>query len=124
MTEHNQPQPALVGSAAVAVVEVLPSTTTTGRSRAGSAGDLKALHADLTAAYQEYLEMAKIKPSMLSPAMLGLIQQFLRHNEITAEAPQKAEIGALQGRLEQRRKLREIGPADQNRVNLNQTKRA
>lgn len=42
-------------------------------------------HADLTVAYREYLELAKIKPNMLNPSMLGLIEQFLRYNEITAE---------------------------------------
>jgi hypothetical protein len=84
----------------VAVQEVYPPAPPAPRgTKSGSTEDLKALHADLTAAYREYLEMAKIKPSMLNPAMLGLIQQFLRHNEIAAEAPQQAEMNALEKRL-------------------------
>jgi hypothetical protein len=57
----------------VAVQEVFPPAPPAPRgTKSGSTEDLKALHADLTAAYREYLEMAKIKPSMLNPAMLGL----------------------------------------------------
>lgn len=120
MTEHNEA--VTDGLHAVAVGEVIPPA---GRgTKAGSTEALKALHADLTAAYQHYLEMAKIKPSMLNPAMLGLIQQFLKHNEITAEVPQKDEVASMQARLEHRRKLREIGPTSQGRVNLSQAKRA
>jgi len=89
-------------------------------TKAGSTEDLKALHSDLTAAYREYLEMAKIKPSMLNPSMLALIQQFLRYNEITAEAPQQAEMSALEKRLEQKRKARERGLESQKIVSLNQ----
>lgn len=93
-------------------------------TKAGRAEDLKALHADLTGTYREYLEMAKIKPSMLNPAMLGLIQQFLRHNDITAEAPQQAEVDALQKRLEQKRLARGNDLARQNITSLHQSKRA
>jgi hypothetical protein len=90
-----------------AVGEVFPpASPATTDTKAGSTEDLKALHADLTAAYRDYLEMAKIKPSELNPAMLALIQQFLRHNEITAEAPQQAEFNAMEKRLEQKRKAR------------------
>lgn len=122
MTE--QMHPVTMGTEVVAVGEVFPPAPPADReAKAGSTEVLKALHADLTATYREYLEMAKIKPTMLSPSMLGLIQQFLRHNEITAEAPQRAEMGALQGRLEQRRKVRENSRTHQNRINLNQAKR-
>jgi hypothetical protein len=108
----------------VAVQEVYPPAPPAPRgTKSGSTEDLKALHADLTAAYREYLEMAKIKPSMLNPAMLGLIQQFLRHNEIAAEAPQQAEMNALEKRLEERRKRREADLASQKIVNLNQSGR-
>ena len=105
MPEYNDPAPK--GAQAVAVQEVFPPArpVPTG-TKAGSTEDLKCLHADLTTAYREYLEMAKIKPQMLNPAMLGLIQQFLRQNDITAEAPQQAEVDALQKRLEQKRKAR------------------
>ena len=104
--------------------EVIPPAMPAPRgTKAGSTEDLKALHADLTNAYREYLEMAKIKPDMLSPTMLGLIQQFLRQNEITAEAPQQAEMTALEKRLEQKRKARERGLESQKIVNLNQAGR-
>lgn len=104
--------------------EVIPPATPapTG-TKAGSTEDLNALHADLTTTYREYLEMAKIKPDMLNPSMLGLIQQFLRQNDITAEAPQKAEMRALEKRLEQKRKARERGLESQKIVSLNQTSR-
>lgn len=106
----------------VAVQEVYPPAPPAPRgTKSGSTEDLKALHADLTAAYREYLEMAKIKPSMLNPAMLSLIQTFLRHNEIAAEAPQKAEIDALERRLQQRRKRRELNSDGKKIVNLNQS---
>lgn len=104
--------------------EIIPPATPAPRgTKAGSTEDLKALHADLTNAYREYLEMAKIKPDMLNPSMLGLIQQFLRQNEITAEAPQNAERSALEKRLAQKRKARENGTKAQKIVNLNQAGR-
>lgn len=104
--------------------DVLPPVTpASAETKAGSNEDLKALHADLTNAYREYLEMVKIKPSMLNPAMLSLIQTFLRHNEITAEAPMQSETHALEKRLEQKRKARERGLASQKIVNLNQANR-
>jgi len=108
----------------VAVQEVYPPAPPAPHgTKSGSTEDLKALHSDLTAAYREYLEMAKIKPSMLNPAMLGLIQQFLRHNEIAAEPPQAAEMNALEKRLEERRKRREADLGSQKIVNLNQSER-
>ena len=117
-------RPAEKGGKLVAWGEVLPpAQPTLDASKAGSTEDLKALHADLTTAYREYLEMAKIKPAMLNPAMLGLIQQFLRHNDITAEAPQRAEMGALEKRLQQKRKARENDIARQNILTLNQNVR-
>lgn len=110
---------------ALMIGEVLPpALPAQSGTKAGSTDDLKSLHADLTTTYREYLEMVKIKPSLLNPAMLGLIQQFLRHNEITAEAAQKSEMDALQRRLEQKRKARGDDLARQNIVNLNQTQRA
>lgn len=117
MTE--QSNPATQGGQLVGAGDVLPPAAI--GTKAGSADDLKALHADLTATYREYLDMAKIKPSLLNPAMLGLIQQFLRHNEITAEAGQTSEIDALQKRLEQKRKARGDSITRQNIVNLNQS---
>lgn len=119
-----QRHPVSTGTEAVAVGEVFPpAPLTTSDTKAGSTGDLKALHADLTATYRDYLEMAKIKPSMLSPAMLGLIQTFLRHNEITAEVPQRAEVDAMQRRLEQKKAAREKDPNYRRLVMLNQTKK-
>lgn len=91
-------------------------------SKAGSTEDLKALHADLTNAYREYLEMGKIKPSMLNPAMLSLIQTFLRHNEVKAEALKQSEMNALEKRLQQRRAARENDHQTQNIVSLKQSK--
>ena len=61
---------------------------------------------------------------MLNPAMLGLIQQFLRQNDITAEAPQQAEVDALQKRLEQKRKARDSALNSQKIVTLNASKEA
>jgi hypothetical protein len=123
MQSHKDPGP--VGGKAVTAGEIFSPAQPAGHdAKAGRTEDLKALHADLTTAYREYLEMAKIKPAMLNPAMLGLIQQFLRHNEITAEAPQQAEMDALQRRLEQKRKARESDLARQNIVNLNQSQKA
>lgn len=108
MTKKNEPDEG--AGREVAVQEVFPPAPLAPQgTKSGSTEDLKALHSDLTTTYREYLEMAKIKPSMLNPAMLGLIQQFLRHNEITAEAPQKTEMNALEERLKQRRKLRQPG---------------
>lgn len=116
-----QRHPVSTGTETVAVGEVFPpAPLTSNDTKAGSTGDLKALHADLTATYRDYLEMAKIKPSMLSPAMLGLIQTFLRHNEITAEVPQRAEATDLQRRLEERRKTRSKAMASQGLINLSQ----
>lgn len=107
-----------------AVGEVFPPATPAPiGTKAGSAEDLKALHADLTNAYREYLEMAKIKPAMLNPAMLGLIQTFLRHNEVTAEAPKQEEMNALERRLQQRREAREKDREGQKIVTLNQSKK-
>lgn len=118
-----QRHPVSTGTETVAVGEVFPpAPLTTNDTKAGSTADLKALHADLTATYRDYLEMAKIKPSMLSPAMLGLIQTFLRHNEITAEAPQRVEATDLQRRLEERRKARNNDTVRQKLLNINQTK--
>ena len=91
----------------------LPARPADGNTRAGRTEDLKALHAELTTTYRDYLEMAKIKPTMLNPAMLGLIQQFLRHNDITAEAPQRSEVDALEKRLDQRRRARNAALARQ-----------
>ena len=91
-------------------------------TKAGSTEDLKALHADLTNAYREYLEVAKIKPSMLNPAMLSLIQAFLRHNEVKAEAPKQSEMNALEKRLQQRRAVRDIDHQTQNIVSRNKSK--
>ncbi len=122
MTDHREF--AAIEMQAVAVQEVFPpARPAPSGTKAGSTEDLKSLHADLTCAYREYLEMAKVKPQMLNPAMLGLIQQFLRHNEITAEAPQQAEINALQKRLEHKRKAREIDLDNQKIVNLNQSQK-
>lgn len=91
---------------AVAVGEVIsPATPAPPDTKAGSTADLKALHADLTNAYREYLEMAKIKPSMLNPGMLGLIQQFLKSNDIKAEEPTAVELNDLDKRLSQKRRL-------------------
>ncbi|MGR3795581.1 hypothetical protein [Vannielia sp. SX4] len=116
------PDPAQGKGKTVAVQEVLPPAPPAPLgTQAGRTEDLKALHADLTIAYREYLEMAKIKPSMLNPAMLGLIQQFLRHNEITAEAPQQSEFNALEARLRQKRKARSEGISRQNIVTLSQS---
>jgi len=123
MTEHKDPTPN--EGKAVAVQEVFPpARPAPSGTKAGSTEDLKSLHADLTTTYREYLEMAKIKPQMLNPTMLGLIQQFLRHNEIAAEAPQQAEVDALQKRLEQKRKAREIATSGQNIVTLSKSKEA
>lgn len=122
MTEHKHTRTG--AGQAVAVGEVLPpQQPATCGTKAGSTADLKALHADLTTTYREYLEMAKIKPSMLSPAMLGLIQQFLRHNEITAEAPQRDEADSLQRRFAVRRAAREGTMASPRSVHLSQTQR-
>ncbi|WP_333814846.1 hypothetical protein [Tabrizicola sp.] len=122
MTDHEHHTPNETG--AVALQEVFPPLRPAPRgTQAGSIEDLKSLHADLTCAYREYLEMAKVKPQMLNPAMLGLIQQFLRHNEITAEAPQQAEMNALQKRLEHKRKARAIDLGNQKIVNLNQSQK-
>lgn len=112
------------GHQAPAVEEVFPPLHPAPLgTHAGRTEDLKALHADLTTAYREYLEMAKIKPTMLNPAMLGLIQQFLRHNEITAEAPQQTEMHALEKRLTQKRKARKEDLRSQKIVSLNQSKK-
>ncbi|TGN67334.1 hypothetical protein E4L95_05365 [Paracoccus liaowanqingii] len=114
--------PATKRGQVVAMGEVFPpAAATDSGTKAGSTADLKALHADLTDTYREYLDMAKAKPSMLNPAMLGLIQTFLRHNEITAEAPQKAEATELQRRLEDRIKTRDIAIARISRTGLGQT---
>lgn len=122
MNEHEHPAPC--SGQTVAVGEVLPPRhPAPGDTKAGSTADLKALHADLTAAYRDYLEMAKIKPSMLSPTMLGLIQQFLRHNEIIAEAPQRDEADSLQRRFAVRRAAREGTMASPRSVHLSQAQR-
>lgn len=122
MTQDNDDCGA-VGGAKVAAGDILPPAhPAPSGTKAGSTEDLKALHADLTGAYREYLEMAKIKPTMLNPAMLGLIQQFLRHNEITAEAPQQEEMDALQHRLEQRRAARGNSLSRKSTVNLRHTR--
>lgn len=103
--------------------EIIPPAKPAPRgTKSGSTEDLKALHADLTAAYREYLEMAKIKPSMLNPAMLTLIQQFLRQNEITAEAPQQVERSALEKRLARKSEAR-AKALSQNIVSLNKSHR-
>lgn len=114
MTEHNPP--AITGAGPVG--EVFPPAPR--GTKAGSAEALKALHADLTAAYRQYLDAAKLKPAMLSPAMLGRIQQFLKDNEVTAEPPQADERDALQNRLDQRRRARELDGTIQSRVTLSQ----
>lgn len=123
MTEYEDITPQ--NGQAVAAQEVFPpARPAPSGTKAGSTEDLKALHAALTTAYREYLEMAKIKPQMLNPAMLGLIQQFLRHNDIAAEAAQQTEVDALQKRLEQKRKARENALKGQNVVTLNKSKEA
>lgn len=66
--------------------------------------------------------MAKIKPSMLTPAMLSLIQTFLRHNEVTAEAPKQSEMNALERRLQKRQAARENDHETQNIVSLDKSK--
>lgn len=109
--------------AVVAAGDIFPPALPASRdTKAGSTEDLKALHAELTATYREYLDMAKVKPSLLNPAMLGLIQQFLRHNAVTAEAPKQAELDALQKRLAQKRKTREASMARQG-MTLRQSKK-
>lgn len=116
-----QNTPAMNGGTVVARGEVLPPARVAAvGTKAGSTDELKALHADLTQAYRDYLEAGKIKPANLSPAMLGLIQQFLRHNEITAEAAKDVETDAMRRRLDQQRIRHERRTALQNLPRLGQ----
>lgn len=83
-----------------------PSPPADADTKAGSNAELKALHADLTRLYRDYLQLAQSNPKLINPGMISLIQTFLKNNQITGEAPQHAEVSDLKKRLAAKRRKR------------------
>ena len=95
-----------------------PAPPASADAKAGSNAELKALHADLTRLYRDYLQLAQSNPKLINPGMISLIQTFLKNNQITGEAPQHAEVADLHKKLLAQRRRRREEALEQKTVTL------